>query len=288
MSGAVENSGPSSGTAEQGIIDLCRKHSEGLSEAVLDKELSGFDISAKAAAINSLLQQQRLQIFKSPDGSLVYKEIKVEDAAKFKGLGPQEMLVYQLIKQTGNKGMWTKDMKFQSNLQQPQITKILKTLEGRNLVKSVRSVTGGNKKVYMLYELEPSRELTGGAWYTEQKFDSEFIEALREACSQFIHKQGDVTLGDVVEFIHSRGFVKVDLREEDVLSVINSLVYDGRIDSVDDEDDVEHFRPAMLKIPRQSAFTSIPCGVCPVFAQCRPDGPISPAKCIYFDKWLDF
>ena len=61
-------------------------------------------------------------------------------------------------------GMWTKDMKFHSNLQQPQITKILKTLESRKLVKSVKSVTGGNRKVYMLYELEPSRELTGGAW----------------------------------------------------------------------------------------------------------------------------
>lgn len=56
-------------------------------------------------------------------------------------------------------------MKFHSNLQQPVITKILKALESRKLVKSVKSVTGGNRKVYMLYELEPSRELTGGAWW---------------------------------------------------------------------------------------------------------------------------
>lgn len=61
-------------------------------------------------------------------------------------------------------GIWTKDLKHKSNLQQPQVAKILKTLESRKLVKSVKSVTSGNKKLYMLFELEPSREVTGGAW----------------------------------------------------------------------------------------------------------------------------
>jgi DNA-directed RNA polymerase III subunit RPC6 len=174
------------------------------------------------------------------------------------------MLVYQLIQQSGTTGLWTKDMKFQSNLQQPQITKILKILESRKLVKSVKSVSGGNRKVYMLYELEPSRELTGGAWYTEHEFDSEFIEALREACLRFIQKQGDATLEEIAAFIKGRGFSKVDLREEDILSIVNTLLYDGRVTSVEDEEDIDHFRPAILTIPKFSAFTSIPCGVCPV------------------------
>jgi DNA-binding MarR family transcriptional regulator len=61
-------------------------------------------------------------------------------------------------------GVWTKDMKIRTNLAQPQITKILKTLEGRNLIKSVKSVNNPSRKLYMLFELEPSREITGGAW----------------------------------------------------------------------------------------------------------------------------
>ena len=32
----------------------------------------------------------------------------------------------------------------------------------------------------MLFELEPSREITGGAWYTEHEYDSEFIGVLRQ------------------------------------------------------------------------------------------------------------
>jgi hypothetical protein len=37
-------------------------------------------------------------------------------------------------------GIWTRDLKLRSNLQQPQITKIIKTLEGRRLIKAVKSV----------------------------------------------------------------------------------------------------------------------------------------------------
>eukprot|EP00983_Pelagomonas_calceolata_P107177 1159315-Pelagomonas_calceolata.AAC.7 len=55
-------------------------------------------------------------------------------------------------------------MKARTNLPQPHITKILKTLEARKLVKSVKNVNNPSRKVYMAYELEPSRELTGGAW----------------------------------------------------------------------------------------------------------------------------
>lgn len=62
-------------------------------------------------------------------------------------------------------GLWTKDMKMRTNLPQPHITKILKTLENRKLVKSVKSVSNPGRKVFMLFELEPSRELTGGAWW---------------------------------------------------------------------------------------------------------------------------
>lgn len=55
-------------------------------------------------------------------------------------------------------------MKFKTNLQQPQITKILKVLEGRSLVKAIKPVSQPSKKFYMLFDLEPAREITGGAW----------------------------------------------------------------------------------------------------------------------------
>jgi hypothetical protein len=61
-------------------------------------------------------------------------------------------------------GIWTKDLKNRTNLQQPQVTKILKNLDARGLVKSVKAVAHPTRKLYMLAELEPARELTGGSW----------------------------------------------------------------------------------------------------------------------------
>ena len=61
-------------------------------------------------------------------------------------------------------GLWTKDMKHKTNLQQTQVTKILKQLESRNLVKAIKPVNQPSKKFYMLFDLEPAREITGGAW----------------------------------------------------------------------------------------------------------------------------
>lgn len=58
-------------------------------------------------------------------------------------------------------GIWIRDLRRSSNLQQPQIAKILKTLMSRKLIKCERSIAGKNKKVYMLYDLEPAKEVTG-------------------------------------------------------------------------------------------------------------------------------
>lgn len=41
----------------------------------------------------------------------------------------------------------------------------------------------------MLFELEPAREITGGAWYTEQEFDAEFVAILKQQCLQVVQKQ---------------------------------------------------------------------------------------------------
>lgn len=71
-------------------------------------------------------------------------------------------------------------MPCRSNIAPPKIDQILKTLDSRKIIKAVKSVVNKNKKVYMLYELEPSKELTGGAWYTDQQFDAEFTEILTQ------------------------------------------------------------------------------------------------------------
>ena len=45
------------------------------------------------------------------------------------------------------------------------------------------------KKVYMLFELEPDRSVTGGAWYSDQDFESEFVDVLNQQCFKFLEQR---------------------------------------------------------------------------------------------------
>lgn len=62
----------------------------------------------------------------------------------------------------------------------------------------------------------------------------------------------------------------------------------AQVEGADDDDMADHFRPAMLGVPASTAFTSIPCGMCPVLHDCHEGGVISPATCEYYAKWLEF
>lgn len=53
----------------------------------------------------------------------------------------------------------------QTNIKRQVLDKIFKKLESRHLIKQVKSVTAKSKKMFMLYDLKPSKELTGGVWY---------------------------------------------------------------------------------------------------------------------------
>ncbi len=52
--------------------------------------------------------------------------------------------------------------------------------------------------------------------------------------------------------------------------ILNTLEYDGQIEKIDSPDGEDRFRQALLAIPETSAFTSIPCGVCPVSFHPKP------------------
>ena len=77
-------------------------------------------------------------------------------------------MVFKIIEEAGNKGTWIRDIRVKSNLAQAQLTKVLKSLRQRKLIKEVKCVNSTRKIFYMLSNLEPDRSVTGGAWYSDQ------------------------------------------------------------------------------------------------------------------------
>ena len=205
------------------------------------------------------------------------------------------MLVYQVISQSGNTGIWTRDMKQRTNLAQGKITKTLKLLEERGLVKSVKSVQNASRKVYMLSTLEPAKEITGGPWYgADQQPDKEFIDTIRNVVQTYVekHPDGYASVEEVAEKISSSGISNQILQVEDVENILKTLVYDNILDQFEREGGssdapIRLYGKSKLNVPESIPFTDIPCGVCPVFNECHEGGQVAPEKCDYYKKWLE-
>ncbi|KAK7241830.1 RNA polymerase III [Aureococcus anophagefferens] len=77
-------------------------------------------------------------------------------------------------------------------MQQQTLNKALKVLESRKLVKTVKSVQQ-NEKLYMAYDLVPTREVSGGPWYTDQEFDHEFVGAIKKIVVKYVQSLEEFT-----------------------------------------------------------------------------------------------
>lgn len=86
-----------------------------------------------------VLFQGKVSLFKV-DGELVYR-LTDQQATKYKGTDNEERVVLKIIEESGNKGIWARDIRTKSNLNQSTLTKVLKSLEGKKLIKSVSSVS---------------------------------------------------------------------------------------------------------------------------------------------------
>lgn len=276
------------------FLSLCLNHAEGLRDEQLRKHFAERYLQL-VPIINSCLAENRIRCMKTERNELVYQAMDPNLAEKMKNLGAEQLLVYQVVEKAGNKGIWHKDIRSQTSLQQPALKKILKNLESRQLIKSTSSISSKTRKLYLLFDLEPAKEITGGPWYTEHEFDHEFIEELSRAIYMFIKQQRKPpSLAAISDYVRTSGVSKVELAAEEVQLIINSLAYDMKIEPV---------RSGVLgalhtpdggpcyKVSRHvtplNHFTDFPCGRCPVQAQCEEGGEISPAACRYFNRWLE-
>lgn len=173
------------------IVSHAQSNPDGLSNTDLSELIPNVAVEHRVAAINKLLQQGQLEIL-TKNNSLIYRyKDPLKQGNMPKGADNEEKIVYSIIEEGGNKGIWIRDIRVKSNLIMTQLNKILKNLETRKLIKAVKSVNASKKKVYMLYNLEPDRSVTGGAWYQDQDFESEFVDVLNQQSLRFLQMRAE-------------------------------------------------------------------------------------------------
>lgn len=171
------------------LVALAKTKPSGMSNDDIKASLGDVKPAVRVLAVNKLIQLEMLEVLKKGD-ALIYR---LKDPAK-KSSAPSDMdseerIIYNIIEEGGNTGIWIRDIRVKSNLIMTQLNKILKNLETRKLIKAVKSVNASKKKVYMLYNLEADRSVTGGAWYQDSDFEAEFVDVLNQQCLRFLQQR---------------------------------------------------------------------------------------------------
>lgn len=86
--------------------------------------------------------------------------------------------MYNVIHSTQRSGIWIRAIQNRTNLHKSILDRCLKSLEGKNYIKSVVHVKYLSRKMYMLAGLAPSEDVTGGAWFTDGVLDASFINSV--------------------------------------------------------------------------------------------------------------
>jgi len=297
---------PVLGDNDSKLLEVLTQNPEGCTDKFLQQK-SKLEKSALVASINKLIKLGRLEL-KTQGTILIYHLRDVKCSESTKGMGQEEKIVFKIIEEAGNKGIWVKEIRTRSNLQLTQLNKVLKSLEGKKSIRSVKPVNDSKKKIYMVYDLKPDSSLTGGAWYGENDFETEFVDILGRQTLTFLQRQrshAEVQHSDpgaaqrhmmcdikqVKHFIGQLGISKVELEDAEVKQILESLVFDGlvaRLHTLGEGGKKQTFYGAIKHKPLTTGISRVPCGVCPIISQCTPGGLVSPETCTYMKEWLNF
>lgn len=214
--------------------------------------------------VQELLDKNLIKLVKQ-NNELKFQAVDFQEAAKKSTMSNEEALVYSYIEASGREGIWSKTIKARTNLHQHVVLKCLKSLESQRYVKSVKSVKYPTRKIYMLYHLQPSVEVTGGPWFTEGELDVEFINSLLTIVWRFVaqnsfpngfqnggangtnksdsnskvdtkyapHVRSYSTAQEILDFIAAAQVANVELSTAHIRSLCTVLVYDDRLEEVE-------------------------------------------------------
>lgn len=232
-------------------MELIHAYENGITAQELSSTMSSTSAEDRKNAVNALADESKIQICKR-GSELIFRAISAKSTIPNlleSNSSIEERAVYQVVESAGSKGIWNREIRNQTKLPMNQMTKVLKNLETKKLIKAVNSVPASKKKVYMLYGLEPDKSVTGGAWYSGTEFESEYVQILHEQCYHFVKRRliptsesglnfvdarnkSLVSSTEVKEYIENLKISNVKLTLQDIEMVLETIVFDGLIEKI--------------------------------------------------------
>ncbi|GFS94347.1 DNA-directed RNA polymerase III subunit RPC6 [Nephila pilipes] len=302
----TEQKGTFNSESESTVIATLKNHPSGVTQKILMDSIPSLAVLDLAQILNKLISQGKIDLLKK--GKQLVYALKDDSSKKSQGADVEENLILDAVKKAGDNGITAKDLKFATNLPQPQITKMLKNMESRRIVKSV--VACNKKKLFMLFELQPSHTVTGGTFFTGQEFETEFVDVLGDQCYRYLLQAKGLadkltdpvsqrlasfkSSRDICDYINSLKISKIELKLPDIEKILEALVYDNKVEksisltnSSTKESGSENFYKVTKSLISSAGLMRMPCGVCPVYYECGKGKTVSPSTCVYMKEWLD-
>lgn len=226
------------------MLDFINKHPNGVTEDEISGQFPHVSKLDMAKELNGYLRLQQISLFK--DKGVLYYKPSPTNADDY------ELMVYNLVEQSGSEGIWLKVIKDKTNMPHNLVGKILRNMENNRIIKSVKCLKS-NRKVYVLYNQTPSEEITGGAWFHENDVDVECVKKVLEIVKLFLDRttltsdsrlidyEKNPTLEEIMDYIKKLNILSIPLRLDDLRTLVSVLIFDGEAERLC-VGDVERYR----------------------------------------------
>jgi DNA-directed RNA polymerase III subunit RPC6 len=192
---------------EEELLSIIKSHITGITQEELEKELT-CPIEERVELLNTLIAQRRVEVI-DKNGEVKLRFQSAEDAGKYKELTPLEAAVFEYIKESSCKGICTKELTTKTGMATKSINPVLKSMQNKGSIKSVQSIQGKRKKVWMLSNLEPSADITGGIFYKNQEIDVDLINTLNFRILEYIKTHGPSPRSEISNYLRTSGLLSV-------------------------------------------------------------------------------
>ncbi|KAK6090681.1 hypothetical protein P3W45_000404 [Vairimorpha bombi] len=195
--------------------------------------------------LNSLIKNNSITVYK--DGSTIYYKAITNASDDY------ESLIINLISQSGTDGMWIREIREKTNMPHNLVLKMLSNLESKRIIRSIKNIKN-NRKVYVLFDIIPSDEVTGGFWFTDNDVDVECVDNVSKIVYNYIKKKtlmdsenvlnkysNNPSLSEITEFVNTLNFLNSQVKEAEMRYLVNTMVYDDKIELLMDEG-IERYR----------------------------------------------
>lgn len=167
-----------------------------------------------SAAVRELLENRRITLHQSdvphtgkgkppaaqqpPPPPKIYVQLAKGDMSE------SFSLVYEAIRESGASGMDQQQLASRLRIPKSDILKALRSLTQSQRIQEQRSFTNRAKKIYLLFHLQPSAQVTGGTLYCGEDLDVALVDELRQRIVSFVSRFRTVGLRQIESFVEEQ------------------------------------------------------------------------------------